>query len=33
MPKKTVLKDFSCDMKPVYVDWEKQDITIIEKNG
>ena len=20
-------------MKPVYIDWEKQDITIIEKNG
>ena len=33
VPKKTVLKDFSCDMKPVYIDWEKQDITIIEKNG
>ena len=20
-------------MKPVYIDWEKQDVTIIEKNG
>lgn len=20
-------------MKPVYIDWEKQDLTIIEKNG
>lgn len=33
VPKKTVLKEFSCDLKPVYIDWEKQDITIIEKNG
>lgn len=32
--KKTVKEDFSCNLKPVYVDWSNQDMIILdEKNG
>lgn len=31
--KATVAKDFSCSLTPVYVDWEKQDMTILEDMG
>ncbi len=29
-PKMTVLKDFSSDLKPLYVDWEQQDIEVLD---
>lgn len=32
--KKTVKEDFSCNLKPVYVDWSNQDMVILDdKNG
>lgn len=31
--KATVSDDFSCSLTPVYVDWEKQDMTILEDMG
>lgn len=33
VPKKTVIKDHHSDSQPVYIDWEKQDISIVEKKG
>ena len=31
--KKTVAQDFSCDLKPVYVDWSNQDMVILEEKN
>ena len=32
-PKRKVIKDFSCDLTPKYVDWSNQDIMILDDNG
>lgn len=33
VPKKTVIKEHNSNSQPVYIDWEKQDISIVEKMG